>query len=402
MTDPLDPTTEPTGVSAGIPRLSKRILGIVFGAVVVVLTVLVFSIFQRADRANPPALTDSPTAPVDESAAEPASISVPGYTTPDAEIPAAPPTAPPTDEVPDLPEYFVLDERQQRIEEERADLFRDALFARTSIATPAPPGQPAPTAAPFPNVADFQPGASPRAALTTTPAGPDQPSDPNLRARKDTFAAADRAPAPEKIYTSPPSATAATELRPGTIIPALLVTGINTDLPGQLIAQVSRDIRDSLTGDRVLVPAGSRLIGTYDSHVAFGQRRALVVWSQIHRPDGSTIAIRNMPGVDPSGRAGFSDKVNNHYFRTFAGATMLSVISAGAQLSQPDRPAVDQSGRHLTAEEQLAADLGRQWAEVGRELVNRNLDVQPSLTIRPGYRFRVVVTRDLVVPPWTS
>lgn len=225
-------------------------------------------------------------------------------------------------------------------------------------------------------------------------------ADPNLRSRKDEFSQRGHAPGQARVHAIPPSPHAGSEIRPGTVIPALLVTGINTDLPGQILAQVARDVRDSLTGDRVLIPRGSRLVGTYDSHVAFGQRRALVSWSSIQLPDGSTVPIDNMPGADPAGLAGFRDRVNNHYLRTFAGATMLSVISAGAQLSQPDRAAYGEDGRRLTAEEQLAADLGRQWAEVGEQLVTRNLDVQPSLTIRPGYRFRVVVTRDLVIPPW--
>ena len=224
--------------------------------------------------------------------------------------------------------------------------------------------------------------------------------DPNLRGRKDEFSRRSHAPDPARIYAVPPSPTAANEIRPGTIIPAFLVTGVNTDLPDQVFAQVARDVRDTLTGDHVLIPRGSRLIGAYDSHVAFGQRRALVSWSSIQLPDGSTVPIENMPGADPAGLAGFRDRVNNHYLRTFAGATMLSVISAGAQLSQPDRAVFDSQGRRLTAEEQLAADLGRQWAEFGEQLVSRNLDIQPSLTIRPGYSFRVVVTRDLVLPPW--
>ncbi len=409
MTDPLDPSTEPgsfrpDAAGAGLPRISKRILAIIFGAVVVVLTVLVFSILERAERqegAEPAAFADSgaPAAPQDP--ALPASATVPGYDTVQAEIePApAPPPAPVADAL-----FFdepIVDERQERIIRERDQLFRDAMFARTSIsASPAPSPGGGPDGPLPPDLAFPQPLAAPAAAIPA--ADGDARPDPNLRARKDAFADADPSPDPSKIYARAPSRSADAELRPGTIIPALLITGINTDLPGQLLAQVSLDVRDSLTGDRVLIPRGSRLVGTYDSHVAFGQRRALIVWSQIQLPDGSTVPIRNMPGVDPSGRAGFSDRVNNHYLRTFTGATMLSVISAGAQLSQPDRRHLDQTGRQITAEEQLAADLGRQWAEVGSELVNRNLDVQPSLTIRPGYRFRVVVTRDLVIPPWTS
>ena len=227
-----------------------------------------------------------------------------------------------------------------------------------------------------------------------------QPADPNLRERKARFL---EKPPPDFGYSlaqrEPP--LSATELKVGTVISALLISGINSDLPGLISAQVSRPVRDSLSGRHVLIPAGSRLIGEYDSHVAFGQRRVLVVWRRIQFPDASTLALESMPGVSQAGQSGFSDQVDNHYWRTFGSATLLSIIAAGAQHSQTD-DGYQSNGRSPAAGEELAAGLGRSWSDATQEIVERNLNVQPTLRIRPGYRFAVVVNRDLILPPYTA
>ena len=403
----LDPNVQPTSLAtpSSVPRLNRRVIGLLLLVAAAVLAVLIYSVLDRAAPrpATDAALPETTIAP--EAAQPPPDLGnlVPGYQPDLVEIPPAPPPEPalvPAPAVPvgPPPEPPAVAERRQRIEQHREDLFRDALVAPTTVSAPtaaAAPGTPA--AAPgtaFPAVPPRPPSAAAVADAT--------PADPNLRDRKDSFAATDRADGRAPLYAIPPSPTAHSELRAGTVLPAVLLTGINTDLPGQLVAQVSRDVRDSLTGDHVLVPAGARLLGTYDSHVAYGQRRALVSWSSLQLPDGSSVPIGNMPGADPAGLSGLHDRVDNHYWRTFSGATLLSVISAGAQLSQPDRRTTAADGRPLTAEEQLAADLGRQWSEVSEQFVTRGLDVQPSLTIRPGYRFRVVVTRDIVLAPWPS
>lgn len=411
MSDALDHNVQPTGLraSGGVPRLSWRLVGILFLFVAGVLGILVYAVL---DRATPPPAVPAVAGDAQPSAAvepPPADFGarIPGYEPDLVEVPPDPEPVIP------LPEQLVANlapqeapavaERRQRIQQQRDDLYRDALVASTSIAAAASATGAAAPPTTTPSALFAAPPAPTAAVPDLAALGPDglPPADPNLRARKDSFAETAHGPAPRRLFATPPSPTADHELRAGTIIPATLITGINTDLPGQLVAQVSRDVRDSLTGDRILVPVGSRLVGTYDSHVAFGQRRALVAWSTLQLPDGSTVLLGNMPGTDPAGLAGFSDRVNNHYFRTFSGATMLSVLGAGAQLSQPDRRvAYDASGRSLTPEEQLVAELGRQWAEVGRELVTRNLDVQPTLTIRPGFRFRVVVTQPIALDAW--
>jgi type IV secretion system protein VirB10 len=123
----------------------------------------------------------------------------------------------------------------------------------------------------------------------------------------------------------------------------------------------------------------------------------MVAWHRLQFPDGDTMELGNMGGADQAGYAGFNDKVNNHYWRIFGSAALLSLISAGAQLSQPDESG---NGSEITANELLAAELGRQWGQVGQEMTRRNLNIQPTLEIRPGYRFNVMVNKDLILEPY--
>jgi len=184
------------------------------------------------------------------------------------------------------------------------------------------------------------------------------------------------------------------EIKTGSVIPAALITGINSDLPGELIGQVSRDVFDSRSGDVLLIPAGAKLFGRYDSQVVYGQARVLVVWDRLVHPNGRAITLQGMSGADVSGAAGFADEVHNHYGRIFGSALLMSVISAGAQLSQPS---VRTFGGY-DAQQQIAASLGQQMGQVGMEVTRRNLRVQPTIVIRPGLRFNVIVNKDILIP----
>lgn len=224
-------------------------------------------------------------------------------------------------------------------------------------------------------------------------------NDPNMQGQKIAFLAQ----SPEAdVYLNKTRQNAIKpqlEVKAGTIIPSVLISGINSDLPGMITAQVRESVYDSAYGQNVLIPVGSRLVGKYDSHVAMGQRRALIVWQRIIYPDSSSLSLDNMPGADQSGYAGFNDKVDNHYMRIFGNALMLSVISAASQLSQNDDDDSSHSDK-TSAKDMLAAELGRQWGEVGTEMTRRNLDIQPTLKIRPGYLFNVMVTKDIILPKW--
>lgn len=188
------------------------------------------------------------------------------------------------------------------------------------------------------------------------------------------------------------------EVKAGFFIPGIMLNGVNSELPGLLIGQVRQNVFDSATGRILLIPAGARLVGTYDSAISSGQERVLVAWNRIIFPDGSSLFLDTMPGADQTGIAGFNDQVNNHYLRTFGQAFMLSLFSAGMQLSQP-RGSVQGT---YNAQQIGAAALGQQMAQLGMQLARRNLNMQPTLEIRPGYVFDIMVNKDIILPPWTG
>lgn len=181
----------------------------------------------------------------------------------------------------------------------------------------------------------------------------------------------------------------------GTVITAALVTGINSDLPGKIIANVTEPIYDSATGRTLLIPQGSRLLGEYDSQIAFGQRRVQVVWTRLVLPDTSSITLDRLPGVDAAGFAGMEDGVDWHWGRIFMGAAVSTLIGVGAELAAPDPGGED--GRII-----IAARDGAQGSinQVGQEITRRNLSVQPTLTARPGLPLRVIVHKDLILRPY--
>jgi type IV secretory pathway VirB10-like protein len=187
------------------------------------------------------------------------------------------------------------------------------------------------------------------------------------------------------------------EVKAGTVIPAVLLTGVNSDLPGQLIGQVREPVFDTETGQHLLIPQGTRLIGLYDHQVVYGQERVLVTWKRVLFPNGASLSLKDgMPGTDATGVAGFHDEVNLHLVRVFGNALLLTVFSAGAQLSQ-----IPDYGRGFagpSAGNVLGAALGQQLGQTSNELIRRGINIAPTLEIRPGYAFNVMVTQDLVFP----
>jgi type IV secretory pathway VirB10-like protein len=181
-------------------------------------------------------------------------------------------------------------------------------------------------------------------------------------------------------------------LSAGTIIPASLVTGLNSDLPGTVIAQVTENVRDSATGRTILVPQGARLIGSYDSQVAFGQRRALLVWQRIVFPDGSSVRLDNAPATDLSGYAGVEDRVDFHTWRLLQGIALSTLLGVGTELSFGSG-----EGDLVRA---IRESTQQNAARAGDQITQRNLDVQPTLRVRPGWPLRAVIHKDLVLRPW--
>lgn len=185
------------------------------------------------------------------------------------------------------------------------------------------------------------------------------------------------------------------ELKRGSVIPATLITGINSDLPGRITAQVSQNVYDSATGHRLLIPQGTKLFGRYDSKVSFGQSRVLVVWSDIIFPNGSTLQIGGMAGTDAEGYSGFNDKVNNHYFKTFGSAVMIALIGTGIDMAVPQSSTL---ATQDTASDAARRNFAETFGRVAERTINRNMDVQPTLQIRPGYKLNVLVDQDIVFP----
>ena len=186
------------------------------------------------------------------------------------------------------------------------------------------------------------------------------------------------------------------ELKRGSVIPATLVTGINSDLPGRITAQVSQNVYDSATGHRLLIPQGAKLFGRYDSEVSFGQNRVLVIWTDIIFPNGSTLKIGGMAGTDAAGYGGFRDKVDNHYLQTFGSAILVALIGAGTEMLLPEDQDNSLNGNSST--DAARRSFAEAFGQISEQTVSRNLNVQPTLEIRPGYRFNVLVDQDIVFP----
>jgi type IV secretion system protein VirB10 len=181
-------------------------------------------------------------------------------------------------------------------------------------------------------------------------------------------------------------------LSAGTIIPASLVTGLNSDLPGTVIAQVTENVRDSATGRTILVPQGARLIGSYDSQVAFGQRRALLVWQRIVFPDGASVRLDNAPATDLSGYAGVRDRVDFHTWRLLQGVALSTLLGVGTEFTFGSG-----EGDLVRA---IRESTQQNAARAGDHITQRNLDIQPTLRVRPGWPLRAVIHKDLVLRPW--
>jgi len=182
-------------------------------------------------------------------------------------------------------------------------------------------------------------------------------------------------------------------LQAGAVIPAAMITGIRSDLPGQITAQVTENVYDGPTGSLLLIPQGTRIIGQYDAGVTFGQRRVLLVWNRLILPNGRSIVLERQPGADASGYAGLEDGVDYHWWDLMKAAGLSTLLGIGTEL------VTDDEDRLIRAIRDGAQDTINQ---AGQQIVQRQLQVAPTLTIRPGFPVRVIVTRDLVLEPYRN
>jgi type IV secretory pathway VirB10-like protein len=421
-----DPKESPDFLAApkkgkGVRRLNRVPLLVVGGLITLAVLGITYTFFQRqaANTAGPAKAPEAP--PVETPAMAPVRPVGPDYvapTPPPAEPPSMPTEAPTEAPVqqgavgsPAAPSEAYQRRMQliERIEEKRLAQLEAALGSDASVQTfkldqpAANGGQQAASG----TAGMLDPMQQYMAAAGMLPAasgmmggmmgGNGGSPDPNQQAAKRAFLSGTAEADTYLAHTRQAGISPAQEVKAGTIIPGVLISGVNSDLPGQIIGQVREDVYDSATGQNLLIPAGARLIGTYDNGVTLGQTRALVAWTRIIYPDGSSLSLNMMPGADQSGYAGFHDKVNNHYWRIFGNGLMLSLFSAGIQLSQPQK----NTGYGYDSQQIIAAELGRQMGQLGMEMTRRNMDIQPTLEIRPGYRFNVMVTKDILLPTWS-
>jgi type IV secretion system protein VirB10 len=198
---------------------------------------------------------------------------------------------------------------------------------------------------------------------------------------------------PDSAYTAP---TSAYEVKAGDIISAALVTALNSDLPGSVIAQVTRSVFDHATGEHLLIPQGARLFGKYDSSITYGQRRALVVWTRIIMPDGRSINIGAMEGADLEGGSGLVDRVDSHVGAVTRAIALSTAIVVGGAVAQT---AAARSSSNLVLDD-AAGGVSTQSSQVGQRFVDRDLNRQPTLQIRAGWPVTVIVNKDLAMAPY--
>ena len=260
-------------------------------------------------------------------------------------------------------------------------------------------GKPGQAAGAIPQVAPGAPSAM--AAFDPLAAGPAstgaQPADPttvqNRQEQKEAFLKGGSTETRNSGNLQMPASPY--QVMAGTVIAAALVTGIKSDLPGDVIATVTEPVYDTATGKFLLIPQGSRILGRYNSQVSYGQSRVQMVWHRIILPDTSSLTLDNLVGTDPAGYAGVEDEVDRHWGRILAGAALTTLLGVGAELAAPENR---QDGNRII----IAGRDGLQDSvnQVGQEITRRNMNIQPTLTSRPGLPVRIIVNRDLVLRPY--
>ncbi|MBZ9887391.1 TrbI/VirB10 family protein [Mesorhizobium sp. BR1-1-3] len=283
---------------------------------------------------------------------------------------------------PDIRTPRVDPEEQRRLAEIEAARVAK-LFTETSARTaPLRQGTGAGT-----SIADTKSGLTPPAEPTV----PDAVSTQDTQDSKLAFVNAK----PDRRTVSPDRLEAKASpyvVQAGTVIPAALLTGIRSDLPGVITAQVTENVYDSPSGVYLLIPQGAKLVGQYDSQVAFGQSRVLLVWNRLIMPDGASIVLERQQGADTQGFSGLEDEIDHHWGQLFRAAALSTLLGIGASLGSSD----DESDIAKAIRES-AQDSA---SNIGQQIVRNQLNVQPTLTVRPGFPVRVIVNRDLVLAPY--
>ena len=394
--EPVRPAERPAPIATRAPaprprRLSRRAITLFAGGSAIGLAAAMVFALSSGNRNAPPQETVAvdhrqssdllATAPKDYGAiasqkasalGPPSSLTQPGY--PVADASATPPTGTTADGASNNERAATLQhQRQQRDSARSSKLF--ASSGETVRSTQAAEAQS--TTAPSPSSARDAPAS---------------PASGDAQDRKAAFVASGaRTPTVNSGLLTEPAGR--NVLIAGSTIAAALVTGLSSDLPGEVVAQVTEDVFDSVTGRTRLIPQGTRLIGSYDAHVGYGQSRALVVWTRLILPDGRSLDLDRLIGTDAAGQSGFADRVNHHTGKLLQAGLLSTLFGVGSNV------ATSGSGNDGIAFA-IRDSAGQSVERAGDKLVEHQLDVQPTITIRPGARVRVLVSRDLVLEPW--
>ena len=265
------------------------------------------------------------------------------------------------------------------------------FFRSSNQRAAAAPAQVVAAASPASRLAGFDPMAAGPASTAAQPADPTAVQ--NRQDQKEAFLKAGSTETRNSGNLKMPASPY--QVMAGTVIAGALVTGIKSDLPGDVIATVTEPVYDTATGKFLLIPQGSRILGRYNSQLSYGQSRVQVVWNRVILPDTSSLTLDNLAGTDPAGNSGLEDGVDWHWDRIFAGAVLTTLLGVGAELAAPENR---QNGdRVINAGRNSLQDSVNQ---VGQEMTRRNLNIQPTLTERPGLPVRIIVNRDLVLRPY--
>lgn len=288
--------------------------------------------------------------------------------------------------IPVAPMAPTVDPEKQRMEQEREAARLSKLFTTTNVRQQA--GASLPTVRGQQN--DVQP-------LTVGEAGPFGTAASAADVRQNgqdhklafVNSVADRTTTSRDRLQSPVSPYV---VQAGTLISGALLTGIRSDLPGQITGQVTENVYDSPTGRYLLIPQGAKLIGVYDSQVSFGQSRVLLVWTRLIMPNGNSIVLERQPGADPQGYSGLEDEVDNHWGSLFKAALLSTLLSVGSEAGT--------SGQDSSLIQAFRQGASNSISQTGQQIVGRQLNIQPTLTVRPGYPVRVIVNRDIILAPY--
>lgn len=271
---------------------------------------------------------------------------------------------------------LAVDAEQQRVNQESEAARTSRIFAGTNVRPPA---------------ATTHLGEAPASAAASS----DEAFAQNGQDRKLAFvhASVDRRTTSQDRLAKPISPFV---VQAGTIIPAALITGIRSDLPGQITAQVTENVYDTPTGRVRLIPQGARLIGIYDSQVSLGQSRVLLVWTRLILPNGRSIVLERQPGADAVGYSGLQDEVDNHWKELLGAAALSTLLAIGTEANS----GTDANNTNSAIIQALRHGMGQSSNQAGQRLVQRNLNIQPTLMVRAGFSVRVIVTRDLRLEPY--